>query len=148
MKVIIAGPREFENYDMLCRAIEASGFEITEVVSGGCRGADKLGERWAKENGVPVQVFDAEWSNLEQDGAVIKERMNPWKKKKEKYNSNAGFYRNGLMAKYGEALIAIDGGTGGTGDMIKKAKDAGLEVFRYNIEENLTDDEIGYVFGD
>ena len=141
MKVIIAGPRDFEDYEVVCQAIEASGFEVTEVVSGKAKGVDTLGERWANDNDVPIEPFPAEWNNLKQPGAVV--ATNSWDKK---YNKNAGFYRNGLMAEYGEALIAIDTGSGGTGNMIKLATAAGLEVFRYDPEAHMTDDEFGHIF--
>lgn len=141
MKVIIAGPRDFNDYDVVCKAVEASEFEITEVVSGKAKGVDTLGERWASDNNVPVQPFPAEWNNLKQPGAVV--ATNSWDKK---YNKNAGFYRNGLMAEYADALIAIDTGSGGTGDMIRKATEAGLQVFRYDPEEHMTDDEFGHIF--
>lgn len=141
MKVIIAGPRDFEDYSVVCEAIKASGFKIKEVVSGGAKGVDSLGERWADENNVPVQPFPAEWNNLKQKGAVV--ATNSWGKK---YNKNAGFFRNELMAEYADALIAIETGTPGTGHMIKTAKAEGLEVFVYNPEEYMDDEEYGYLF--
>lgn len=61
MKTIIAGSRDFHDYDVVCRAIANSWYEITEVVSGGATGVDALGERWARENNVPVKVFAADW---------------------------------------------------------------------------------------
>ena len=141
MKTIIAGPRDFEDYDVVCEAIKASGFDVSEVVSGCAKGVDSLGERWAKANDKPIQPFEAEWNNLKQPGAKVAD--NTWGKK---YNKNAGFYRNGLMAKYAEALIAIDTGSGGTGDMIKKAKAEGLQVFTYDPDLHMDDEDFGYLF--
>lgn len=144
MKVVIAGPRDFHDYDVLVRAIEAfieEHGEITEVVSGAAKGVDTMGEKWAKENSIPIQQFPADWNNLKQEGAVIK--TNKWKKK---YNANAGFFRNGLMAKYGDALIAIDMGTAGTGNMKKVMKNEGKLVFSYNPDDNMDDEEYGHVF--
>lgn len=34
MKTIIAGCRELMDYDLVCRCVRMSGFEITEVISG------------------------------------------------------------------------------------------------------------------
>ncbi len=139
MKVIIAGDREFNDYDMLERAIEQSGFEITEVVSGGARGSDKLGELWAKAHKVPVKIFAADWDNIKVKGAIVK--TNQWKKK---YNANAGFARNEEMASYAEALIALqpDGPTPGTQDMIKRGKAHKLQIHIYEKQ----DDEYEYKF--
>lgn len=141
MKVIVAGPRDFNDYDKVAEAISASEFEITEVVSGNAKGVDQLGEMWARQNKKPVKLFPADWNNLKQPGAKIK--VNSWNKQ---YNANAGFFRNKQMAEYADALIAIETGTPGTGHMIKMAKEAELEVFIYNPEDHMEDDEFGYVF--
>ena len=52
MRVIIAGPRDFFDYEVVKAAVKAAPFKITEVVSGGAKGTDNLGERWAAENDV------------------------------------------------------------------------------------------------
>ena len=31
------------------------------IISGGARGADAMAERWAKEHGIPLTVFKADW---------------------------------------------------------------------------------------
>lgn len=138
MKVIIAGDRECSDYEIIERAVEQAGFEITEVVSGGARGIDRTGEEWAKKNCIPIKLFKAEWDNLKQDGAVVKTKKNPWTKALEKYNANAGFYRNEQMAKYADALIAIQphGPTNGTQNMIKMAKKEGLKIHEYKKDDS------------
>ena len=52
MKLIIAGGRNFENYDLLCEAVDklTSTFSEVEIVSGGAKGADLLGEHYAIDN--------------------------------------------------------------------------------------------------
>lgn len=111
MKVIIAGCRDFNDYAHVCRAIKESEFEITEIVSGGANGVDKLGERYAKENNIPVKKFPADWN---------------------KYGKGAGPKRNGEMAEYADALIAVwDNCSRGTGNMIDKANQRGLDVYIY-----------------
>jgi len=108
VKTIIGGCRHLVDYEKMKTAIELSGFEVTEVVSGGARGGDALGERWAMENGVPIRRFKANW----RDGV------------------RAGFRRNELMARYAEALVAVwDGTSSGTGHMIKEARKMNLKVF-------------------
>ena len=102
MITIIAGPRDCYDYELVVKAIEESGFEITMVVSGKAKGVDTLGERWAKRNNIPVAEFPAKWDDLEAEGAFVKEGQYG------KYNARAGFMRNGAMAEYADALIAID----------------------------------------
>jgi hypothetical protein len=109
VRVIVAGSRRYWDYDELSAGIEMSGFEITEVVSGGARGADELGERWAKERGIPVTRFEADWDGL---------------------GKRAGHVRNGDMAAYAEALIAFPlPDAPGTADMIAQADGAGLPSY-------------------
>jgi len=113
MKVIIAGSRHTTNYRIIVEAVNESGFDITEVISGGARGVDSLGERFALNNNVAVKKFTANWS---------------------KHGRAAGPMRNQQMADYADALIAIPSRISiGTRDMIKKAEKAGLTVF---IQEN------------
>ena len=108
MKVIIAGSRDITNYNLLLKVIEKSKFEITEVVSGTARGVDKLGERYAEENNIPLKKFPADWN---------------------KYNKMAGYLRNKQMAEYADALIAIwDGESRGTKNMIDIAKKMKLDI--------------------
>ena len=112
MKVIIAGSRTINSYTVVEAAIEASGFDITEVVSGCARGVDALGEEFAYKNHIPVKLFPADWDGL---GKV------------------AGFIRNTNMAKYADALLAVyDGSSKGTAHMIAVAKRNGLKVFVYD----------------
>ncbi len=111
MKTIIAGSRSIHDRKIVEEAIKASGFTITEVVSGGARGVDAVGECWARDNNIPLKRFLAKW---------------------HVQGKRAGPIRNGEMAEYAEALIAIwDGESRGTQDMIVKAKCKGLQVYVY-----------------
>jgi hypothetical protein len=111
MRVIVAGCRDWTDAWFVGRAIVNFPWPIGEIVSGGARGADKLGERWAKENDVPLKVFPAEWSI---------------------YGKQAGFVRNAQMADYADGLIAFwDGKSRGTKDMIERATSSGLRLAVY-----------------
>lgn len=61
MKVIIAGSRDIEDFELVAKAMAFSHFKPTEIVSGGARGVDKLGEEWARRHGIPVTLFLADW---------------------------------------------------------------------------------------
>lgn len=109
MKTIIAGSRTIGLYRVVVEAIESSGYTITELVSGGAVGVDRLGERWAKENGVPIAKFIPDWN---------------------KYLKRAGFVRNEQMVNYADALIAVwDGTSRGTKHTIDLARRKGIPVF-------------------
>lgn len=110
MKVIIAGGRTFNDYDLLCQTCDKALSLQTEIeiVSGTANGADKLGEKYANEKGHPIKQFPANW---------------------DKYGKSAGYKRNEEMAKYADALIAFwDGKSKGTKHMIDLAKRYELKV--------------------
>ena len=114
IKVIIAGTRDFNDYaflkknvDYFLQGINPNNEEI-EIVSGNARGADKLGERYAKEHNLPVKLFPANW---------------------DKYGKRAGYLRNQEMANYADMLIAFwDEKSKGTKHMIDIAKKQDLTV--------------------
>ena len=103
MKVIIAGSRGVTDFDLVESAIQDSGFQIDQVVSGMAPGVDLLGVVWARRNGVAYRSFYAAWRTA--DG---------------QRNMKAGFERNLRMADYADGLIAVwDGFSGGTAHMIR-----------------------------
>ncbi len=108
MKTIIAGSRDINDMDKLYKALISVNWPITEVVSGGARGVDMLGEQWAFDKGIIFTRFPANW---------------------EKFGRGAGFIRNAEMANYAEALVAIwDGCSKGTGNMIDLARAKRLKI--------------------
>ena len=101
MKVIVAGSRTITDYQKVKNALSAFEWEITEIVSGGANGVDKMGERWAIENKIPLRRFPAKW---------------------DLHGKSAGPIRNREMAEYADALVAIwDGKSKGTYNMIEEA---------------------------
>jgi hypothetical protein len=120
-KLIVAGSRNYNDYsefkklidDNMRRILKVNNASDIEFVSGGCRGVDKMGEKYAEENGMNVKVFEADW---------------------EKYGKSAGPIRNSEMADYGDALIAFfNGESKGTLDMINKAKKKKMPITIINI---------------
>lgn len=132
MKVCICGPRDYTDYTTLLKAIKKFGYAITEVVSGCANGVDSLGERYARENNIPIKRFPADWNNLKQPGAIIKKN-----KAGERYNANAGFYRSVEMVKYADAVLAIKKGfTPGTAFTISACERANKNLFVYDVDED------------
>lgn len=114
MRTIIAGSRSVTDPAELERAIAASGLRITQVISGGARGADALGEAWAWRNGVPLSLMPAEWDRL---------------------GKRAGLIRNEEMAEAADACIALwDGQSPGTRHMIQTAGNAGLITITHMVK--------------
>lgn len=110
MKTIIAGSRTITNYAKLLQAIDELPWVITLVISGGAKGVDRLGETYAKENDLPLEIYPANW---------------------DKFGRKAGPIRNSEMADNAEALLALwDGESRGTKHMIQTANYKGLKVKR------------------
>jgi hypothetical protein len=126
VRVIIAGGREFTDYNMLkkeCievfKQLKNEGHNTQrsniEIISGTARGADRLGEQFAEEFALLLKQFPADWNT---------------------YGKRAGYIRNEQMAKYASedeeigVLIAFwDGKSKGTKHMIDLAKRYKLRVF-------------------
>lgn len=117
-KVIIAGSRDFKNYNLLkekCDKIFSNIKQPIEIVSGCARGADTLGEKYAEEKGYPIKKFPADWDNL---------------------GKKAGILRNIEMGDYADALVIfIKNSSRGSTDMLNRARKKGLLIRTINIEE-------------
>ena len=93
LRVIIAGSRDFDDFPKLMNSCIDILHEISEqndnfgkirIVSGVARGADRLGEQYAKVAGYEVSRFPADWDGL---------------------GKKAGYVRNAEMAKYAIADV-------------------------------------------
>lgn len=109
-RVIIAGSRDFNDYELLKRVADylLQNKDQVVIVSGAARGADLLGERYAKERGLEIARYEANW---------------------DLYGKRAGYLRNEEMARNADALIAFwDGRSRGTKHMIEIACNEELQV--------------------
>jgi hypothetical protein len=139
MKTIIAGSRTITDYEVVCRAIRDSGFAVTEVVSGHASSrkvngkwmpsVDRLGERWSREFlKKEATLFPADWT---------------------RQGLSAGHKRNGKMADYAVALVAVwDGSSRGTRGMIEIAQAKGLEIYVHTVIPEEKNDGPGQVGDD
>ena len=66
LKVIVAVSRDFDDYQLLeselVKFLRLMKPHEVEIVSGTARGADRLGERFAKEKGCVLKQFPADWN--------------------------------------------------------------------------------------
>lgn len=119
MKTIIAGSRTITNYFLvkkfIGRVIKQYNVDISEVVSGGAKGVDQLGEKWARSYGVPVVHF-----YLTNEDWLL-------------FGNRAGIIRNQQMAEYADVLIAIwDGKSKGTKNMIEEMQKLDKPVYLFD----------------
>ena len=115
MRLIIAGGR-------LHQLTEEDIFQLNKlqnisfVICGGASGIDADGEAWAKSKNIPVAHFHADWA---------------------KHGKKAGPLRNREMAKNADAVALFTGGKG-TDSMYKEAQKAGLKIYDFRDNAQLT----------
>jgi len=93
-RVIIAGGRHFNNYPMLSNYADkllerrrAAGDDIV-IISGHCYGTDLLGERYARERGYRLEIFEAKWSRIWASGRAKEKCGNG--RTRRRFNSYVG----------------------------------------------------------
>lgn len=112
-RVVVAGSRNYFDYNQAKTYIDLCLSELSKnneiiIISGGCRGADKLGEIYANENGLKIERYVARW---------------------DLYGKSAGPKRNSLMAEKCDYVICFwDGKSKGTKSMIDIAKKLGKPI--------------------
>ena len=106
-RVVVAGCRDYENYEEAREYIDYCLSNVSRendiiIVSGGAKGADALGERYANEKGYKIERYPADWDT---------------------YGLRAGPIRNEKMAQNCDFVICFwDGKSRGTKSMIGFAK--------------------------
>lgn len=98
VRLAIVGSRTFNNYSLAAAIIDKIakeyGYTYTEIVSGGAKGADAIGELYADSNGLKKKIFPADWKT---------------------YGKRAGFIRNVDIIENCDVCICFwDGESHGT----------------------------------
>jgi hypothetical protein len=88
MKLSIIGSREFNDYNLMIKKInELYDIQnITTIISGGAIGADKLAEKFAKDNNIKIELYLPDWN---------------------RYGKSAGYIRNKLIIENCDEVIAF-----------------------------------------
>jgi len=119
LRIIVAGCRSFNDYDYVKEKIDEViskyDCDYIEIITGGAKGADLLGNRYARENNIKLTIYHAQWTN---------------------YGKSAGFIRNTQMAQWAKedghkgVLIAFwDGKSRGTSHMVGIAKSKRIKTY-------------------
>lgn len=102
-KVVIAGGRDFNDFSKLCNNMdnllrERAKINSIVIISGGARGTDTLGERYAHLRGFRLIKMKADWN---------------------KHGKSAGFIRNKEMLHLADGVVCFwDSKSRGTKHMI------------------------------
>jgi hypothetical protein len=118
VRVIVAGGRFFEDFALVCKALN---FYLSDVphddvlfIEGGAKGADRLGRKYAEKYDYPFMTFEADW---------------------DKYGKGAGYRRNAEMADVATHLVLFwDGKSKGSGHMknIAERKELNIRIHYYH----------------
>jgi predicted NAD-dependent protein-ADP-ribosyltransferase YbiA (DUF1768 family) len=122
MRVLICGARDWTNEDVIQKKIQDLQQEDLTIIAGGCKGVDTIAEQSARNLGIPVIVFPAEW---------------------DKFGRAAGPIRNKQMLTEGKPNLVIAfhpdlENSKGTKDMVFQARKNGIPV------EIISDDECSH----
>ena len=117
-RLVIAGSRNFDDYSVLADAVDAYLKKLAPkkqviIVSGTAKGADRMGEQYARQRGYPLEEYPANWHYFGRAAAVK---------------------RNAQMAQVADAAIVFwDGQSAGAKNMISCAETVGIpcEVIRF-----------------
>jgi hypothetical protein len=106
-KVAIVGSRDYPDLEAVRQYVYTLPTNTT-VVSGGAHGVDSAAEQAARERGLGVLIFPAEW---------------------DKYGKQAGFRRNADIVNAADKVVAFwSQGSKGTAHTIRIAREAGKPV--------------------
>src|SRR5262245_53590071 len=108
-RILVCGGRSYDDWKCLSNALKVQ--EPRVIIQGGAPGADRLAEKWANANDVPVVTYPANW----------------------KRGKKAGPERNAFMlADSRPSLVLAFPGGGGTADMARRAQEAGIRLLIIN----------------
>jgi hypothetical protein len=115
MKIAIIGGRDFDDYQLMIQTLTPYTEMVTCVVSGGAKGADSLGEKWAIENNKETLIHIPDWKS---------------------YGKSAGFIRNKDIINDADIIFAFwDGKSKGTNNSIQIAKKIKKEIIIVKYEK-------------
>lgn len=161
LRIVIAGSRNFNNFELLEKNLIMVLFDLNkkypqlnvltinkqqhlykinheniEIISGKAKGADTLGEIFAKKYNLILREFPAEWDNLSATPCKIVDNIHG------EYNALAGHNRNRKMAEYassddsfGVLTLFWDGQSKGSKNMKAQAVIYGLELYEFIINK-------------
>lgn len=116
--LLVAGSRNYSDWEEFRDVMDyiCDKYNVSEIVSGGAKGADLMAEKYSKINNIPIKIFKADWNY---------------------YGRNAGFKRNIEMHEYlkrfkDRACICFwDGESSGTKHNFKLCEENNTELIVY-----------------
>ena len=110
MRVLVTGGRDWNKRKVTYAALDQlnATYKFDTLIDGMAKGADEFAFEWALSRGIKTERYKADW---------------------DQHGRAAGPIRNQQMIDEGkpDLLVAFPGGNG-TADMIRRARDAGVEI--------------------
>ena len=104
-KLAVIGSRTFTDYDLLKKILDE--YPPFILVSGGCKGADRLSEIYIDEKGYQKIIIKPDW---------------------KRYGRGAGIRRNAEIINLADEVVAFWSGSKGTGHSIELAQKKGIPL--------------------
>lgn len=120
MKLVIYGSRSIRESGVLLSNMTAwivnkFGVYPSLVISGTAPGADRVGEKWARDKGIPVQRMPADW---------------------DMHGKRAGYLRNTAMAEVADGGLGLwDGVSRGTAHMTRELERLGKPLHLVTVRQ-------------
>lgn len=120
LRVLVTGGRDYKQWELVEYALDQlrEFEEISMIIHGYATGADALGGRYARENGIMEVRVPANWTYFEEKAGPIR---NSW-----------------LMKLNPDIVVAFPGGTG-TADMKAKAENNSILVWDVEAGQSIFD---------
>lgn len=111
MRIVVSGTRTITDVRAIERVLSQHIAVKDTVITGGCRGPDRIAHEYARRYFAGTEVFDADWDT---------------------HGKAAGPIRNGKMMDEADVLVAFwDGASLGTRNAIDQARKRGVETHIY-----------------
>jgi len=105
--VAVIGSRSFSDYKILEETLDTTT-GLSQIVSGGSKGADSLAEEYAEKRQIPIVIFKPDW---------------------KQYGKGAGIVRNRKIIEVADMVVAFwDGKSKGTANSLTMAKSKGIPI--------------------
>jgi len=117
-RLAVVGSRDFDDFETFVLILDnlSRVLQIDAIISGGAKGVDSMAEHYAEVNGIPLQIFPAEW---------------------DKFGKSAGYKRNKTIWDNADMYLCIwDGSSKGTKHSIDMNKTSEKKMIIFNFKEN------------
>jgi hypothetical protein len=120
----IVGSRDFDDYnlfDKVIRKVISIEGKPNNIISGGARGTDSFGSKWASDNNISTIIFKPRYNDFP-------EKVRRWMAPKE---------RNTDIVKNSDIILAFwNMESTGTLDSITKGRDMNKKIYIFNTNDN------------